>query len=517
MMLAKRLSAAIAIFTLAAASLTACADTGPEFPNSLGSNDVSSDLRGFYEQKVDWQKCEQQPDTGEVIYCSVIEVPKNWDDVAAGKFSLAAAFLPAKKTAIGSVVFNPGGPGSAATDWLLSAPSGLGTAKLRENYNLVAIDPRGVGASDPAIECLADNELTELIYSGQTFPIASAEDREETQAGMRKFFDGCRVNLGDDLGMFNTEFTARDLDIVRSVLGETKLNYLGFSYGTLLGATYADLYPSNVGRMVLDGAINPLLTQEVQTLAQIKGFELALSNYIAACLENADCPFKGSLRDAQIQLEKLFAEIEQNPLRTDSKRRLEIWAAVTGVIMPLYGETWWPTLTEALNQAFSGDGTGLLELADIYNDYDPNEAYYFSNLIEANIVINCLDARASAAPSDMDQQNKRILKASPVFGRYSLDGGLACAGLDIPVRAHEGDYRATGSPSILVIGTTGDPATPYQQAVDLAGSVLANGRLITYQGVGHTAYGSGSSCVDNAVDDYFIKNTVPTEDLTCQK
>jgi pimeloyl-ACP methyl ester carboxylesterase len=331
---------------------------------------------------------------------------------------------------------------------------------------------------------------------------------------MKKYVAACVKNTGAGLQFIDTISAAKDMDIIRAVFGEAKINYLGYSYGTYLGTAYAQLFPKRVGHMVLDGAIDPTVNEDTQDLYQLKGFDQALKDFLTDCLDNQDCPFTGSLAAAEVKIKNLMLSIEKKPLSTDSGRELSVWAALTGIVMPLYSQDWWPSLAQGFAEALKGDGTTLLSLADTYNDRN-SDGTYASNTIESNIAISCLDSRSPSDDASMAAANKELLAASSMLGRYWQFGALTCEQWPYPVAAKLETFRAAGSQKILVVGTTGDPATPYWQAVALANDVLENAQLITFNGEGHTAYGLESSCVNKAVDDYFIKNVVPTEDPDC--
>ncbi len=479
-------------------------------PQPSADSAIAAELQPFYTQAVAWTKC-AEPE----ILCADIEVPADWSDPSGERLKLAIAFRKAdNETALGSVIFNPGGPGSSGVDWIKDSATQIGTTNLRANFNLVGFDPRGVGASEPKITCLDAKNTDEFLYSGSEFGIGSEKDIAATRAGIKEFTDACLANTGPNLQFVDTASAAKDLDVIRAVFGDQKINYLGFSYGTFLGTMYAELFPQRVGAMVLDGAIDPTVTEAEQNISQLVGFDRALKNYLTSCLESQDCPFSGSLQNAEKQIQQLLLEIEKEPLSTDSERDLSIWSAITGIIMPLYGKNWWPTLTEAFADAKRGDGTILLALADTYNDR-LEDGSYGSNMLEANIAISCLDGRQSADAKSIAAQNKLVLQTSSTFGRYWQFGALTCEQWPFPVAERPSEFAAKGSAPILVIGTTGDPATPYEQAVSLANEVLENAQLVTFNGEGHTAYGLESKCINQTVDDYFIKNVVPSEDPEC--
>lgn len=514
-MLRKRLQIIAAVSALALA-LSGCSTpltpSGPVAggPQPITDTTIAAEFSQFYTQQVIWSEC-AEPE----ILCSNIEVPVDWSNPEGDRLKLALAYRKAdNKTALGSVIFNPGGPGSSAVDWIKNSATQIGTSNLRANFNLVGFDPRGVGASEPQIKCLDAKNTDEFLYSDSEFGVATAKDIAATRASIKEFTEACLTNTGPNLKYVDTVSAAKDLDVIRAVFGDEKINYLGFSYGTFLGTMYAQLFPARVGSMVLDGAIDPTVSEAEQNVSQLIGFDRALKNFLTNCLENQDCPFSGSLANAEAQVKRLLLEIEKKPLATDSDRELTIWAAVTGIIMPLYGQDWWPTLTEGFAEAQRGDGTILLTLADTYNDR-LEDGTYGSNTLEANIAISCLDGRLPADDKSISEQNEIVLQISSTFGRYWQFGALTCEQWPFPVAERPAEFTAKNSAPILVIGTTGDPATPYEQAVALATRVLSNAQLVTFNGEGHTAYGLDSACINRTVDNYFIKKLVPAEDPDC--
>jgi pimeloyl-ACP methyl ester carboxylesterase len=480
-----------------------------DLPKPLVPVDLASELKPFYEQKVDWRPCAKR------TFCADIIVPMDWANPAGETISIATAYRRAENAKpIGSLLFNPGGPGSSGYDWMADSIDYIGTPELRANYNIVGFDPRGVQNSAPAIKCLSSSEMDQFLYGDSEELIGSPADIAETRATMKDFIAKCKINTGPLLQYVDTVSAAKDLDIIRALMGDKKLNYLGFSYGTYLGATYAALYPTKVGRMVLDGAIDPTAPDSEGRLKQLVGFESALKAFLADCLKSRDCPFSGPVEKALRAVQGFLYTLETDPLPTDGDRKLTIWAAISGLIQPLYSEDLWPELSNAFTEAGNGEGTAFLALADAYNER-ADDGTYQSNATEANIAISCLDSRSPSDKKSMAAENKRIMAASPILGRYWLDGALGCEQWPYPVAKHPKSYAANGSGPILVIGTTGDPATPYSQAVSLARDVLENGHLLTYRGEGHTAYGRSNQCVENAVDNYLIKGKILAEDQIC--
>lgn len=463
----------------------------------------------LYSQKINWTLC-----SNEKFQCATIKVPVDWNEPEGETIDLA---LSRKFTndALGSIVLNPGGPGGSGIDFLINNFDSIGTQTLRESYTLVSFDPRGVARSSK-VSCLNNKETDHLLYDSNGEVPGSEGDIASMRVELKKFAEACKKNTGKVLAHVDTVSAAKDMDLIRSALGDDKLNYLGFSYGTFLGTTYATLFPEKVGRFVLDGAIDPRVSDQQQTLNQLKGFDLALTNYLKDCLRNdSSCPFSGSLKSAKQDVQEFLKSMEKKTLPTKDGRKLTIVSTATGLIMALYSDTYWPYLTQAFTEALNdGNGSTFILLADFYNDRD-ERGNYTSNSLEANIAVNCLDSRSSSKPEAMAKQNERLLEQSPILGRYWQNGALTCEQWPYPVAERPKSYSAKGAPTIIVIGTTGDPATPYQQSVALAREVLDKGLLVTFKGEGHTAYGRSNECVSLVVDNFFISGTLPSKEPVC--
>ena len=463
----------------------------------------------IYSQKINWSLCEDK-----TFQCGTVDVPLDWGKPTGEKIKIA---LTRKFTnnALGSIVLNPGGPGGSGVDFLTNNYSNIGTQTLRDQYTLVSFDPRGVSRS-ARVKCYDAKGTDHFLYDSNGATPGSAKDIELTRAELKKFDEACKQNTGPVLGHVDTVSAAKDMDVIRAALGDEKLNYLGFSYGTFLGTTYATLFPDKVGRFVLDGAIDPRVSDEQANLEQLKGFNLALNNYLKDCLKsNTDCPFKGTLSQAKAKVSAFLRSMETHTLPTKDGRKLTIASATTGLIMALYSDSYWPYLSQAFTEAFTEkNGTTFILLADFYNDRD-EAGNYSGNTLEANIAVNCLDSRSSTDPADMAKQNAKMLKVAPILGRYWQNGALMCEQWPYPVAKRPSDYSAKGAPTIMVIGTTGDPATPYKEAVALAHEVLAKGFLVTFKGEGHTAYGRSNECVSKAVDEFFVFGTLPRKEPVC--
>ncbi len=492
----------VAALTLVSASGCSVASQ----PRELDPN-VDAAFAKFYTQPIDWNRCDK-------FDCADVMVPMNWNDPEGEVITISV--IRSKATGanpIGDLLLNPGGPGSSGVNFVRDNLEYIGTEALRENYNLIGFDPRGTGDSSP-VTCLDDAGLDEFLYSQSPYPNDEAKDLEYWAGLTAKFGEACIKNTGEVIKYLDTQSAAKDMDVIRSYLGQDKLDYVGFSYGTLLGATYASIFPERVDRFVLDGAIDPRVSDEQQSLNQLGGFELAIGNYASWCLEQPNCPFSGNKANVLKQIRAWFENLETNPLPTQDGRELTISAGITGVILAMYSDDYWPILTDAFNEVKTGDATTLMRMADFYNDRG-EDGRYSTNTLEANIVISCLDGQQSTKPSDIAAQNARAKKIGTVFGDYWQNGYMSCTWVDFGPVEPLASFAAEGAPSILVVGTTGDPATPYEQAVALAHDVLANGFLLTYEGEGHTAYGRSNACVDQTVDDFLLEGKLPESEPTC--
>jgi pimeloyl-ACP methyl ester carboxylesterase len=467
----------------------------------------------YYDQKPAWRDCGVPG-----FQCATMKAPLDYAEPSAGDVRLAVARKkatgPGKR--LGSLLVNPGGPGGSAIGYLQQYAGLAYPAEIRARYDMVAMDPRGVARSEP-VECLDDKAMDAYTQTDVT-----PDDRKETDAlvgAYQKFAEGCGAHEPRLLRHVSTVEAARDMDILRAVLGDRRLNYVGASYGTFLGATYAGLYPDRVGRLVLDGAMDPTLSARRTNLDQTAGFEAAFQSFAKDCVGHSDCPLGGKGTTPQQAGERLaafFHKLDAHPVPAGdaSGRRLGEALGTTGVIAAMYDRSAWPRLRTALSAAMDKNaGTGLLALSDSYYEREPDGRY--SNLMYANAAVNCLDLPAAfSSPAEVKKALPAFRKASPVFGE-----GLAWAALNCgywPVRPTGEPHRieAKGAAPILVVGTTRDPATPYRWAQALAHQ-LSSGRLLTYNGDGHTAYGRGSRCIDSAIDAYLLHGTPPATGKRC--
>ncbi len=337
---------------------------------------------------------------------------------------------------------------------------------------------------------------------------------DEVASSAKNFGDACAENTGEALEFVDTVSAARDLDLLRAVLGDKKLNYLGYSYGTFLGATYAELYPEKTGRLVLDGAIDPSSSNYEVNETQAKGFESALSAYLDDCIGANDCPFAGSTDRAMTTIGNLLASVDETPIRNEDGRLLGSSTLLTAIIYPLYSpDPGWSLLSEMLADVMNGNAAYAFSFADAYNGRT-EDGSYADNSTEAFSAYNCRDYTYDDDPVRMAAEAAQLADVAPVIGPFFGYGDLGCSNWPYPDGAERDEIHAEGAAPILVVGTTNDPATPYIWAEALADQ-LESGVLVSYEGEGHTAYNKGSACVNDVVDDYLINGTVPDADPMC--
>jgi pimeloyl-ACP methyl ester carboxylesterase len=465
----------------------------------------SPGLQPFYDQQVAWTSC------GDQLECAQIDVPLDYLHPSAGTVHLALYKHLASGDRKGTLLFNPGGPGVSGLKYI-SAADVVFTQPVVDAFDIVGFDPRGVGSST-AIHCLSAPQLDRLIASDPSPDTRAEEVRALALA--KNLAHGCERNSGPLMPHVGTPDAARDMDVIRAVLDEPRLDYFGASYGTFLGATYADLFPQRVGQMVLDGAVAPEVSGVQMGLGQAKGFEGALDSFLADCVQRNDCPVGPDAATARQQVANLLDRTDSTPLPTASGRTLTQGLAFLGIIYPLYDkQNGWPMLRAGLDQAINNnDGTALLASADAYAGRQPNGTYA-DNSNEAFLAINCLDRPVHASLAQLRHQAALFARQAPIFGSALAWGNVACTVWPDSAARPPHKLHAKGSGPIVVIGTTRDPATPYQWAVDLAHQ-LDNGVLITRDGDGHTGYNAGNSCVNQAVEQYLINDVVPKNGLSC--
>ena len=469
------------------------------------ATDVPGDVEALRRQQVDWRDC----DDG--FSCATVDVPLDYDDPAAGTIGLAVVRLPARTPAerIGSLLLNPGGPGQSGVEYARAARRVV-SARLLDRFDIVGFDPRGVGASAP-VRCQSDEQLDAFLASDGSPDDPGEEERVVELA--RALAERCGRAGARVLPHLGTVDAARDLDVLRAVVGDERLNYFGRSYGTALGAAYAEEFPDRVGRLVLDGAIDPDASGADIDREQARGFELALRSYVEDCLTRDSCPLPRPRPAALQAVDDLLARVDREPLRGDGEREVTQGLVVVGIAAALYSRSSWPVLSQAFSQARDGDGRTFLLLADSYADRGP-DGRYRSNSNDAYFAVSCLDradrpdvgsARAAAA---------ELSRVSPRFGAYIGWGALPCGFWPAPPTRRPQEVRATGAAPILVVGTERDPATPLIWSRALADQ-LESGVLLTRDGDGHLAYGRGNRCIDEAVDTCLLEGRPPADGTRC--
>ncbi|MGB9995164.1 alpha/beta hydrolase [Streptomyces pseudogriseolus] len=495
-----------AALTAAAALLTAgCGGGGggPSKDDSAGKDDK----RGG-DSALDWGRCEATADgpaPGDEWQCATLKVPLDWSKPDGETIGLALIRAEATDDdRIGSLLFNFGGPGGSGVSTLPAHDETA--ADLRERYDLVSWDPRGTGGSG-GVRCRDDKAIEAAESSVDGTPDTPAEEQVYL-ADAADFGKGCQKAAGKLMAHVSTTDTARDMDRIRQALGDEKMHYLGFSYGTELGGVYAHLFPDKVGRMTLDAVVDPTADAIGHAKNQTRGFQTALDNYLRSTGQD---PEEGSREIAD-----LLDRIDAEPLPTSSSgRELTQSLAIIGIVLPLYSEASWPALTSALDAAQDGDGTELLALADGYNERDASGSY--GTTTHAQRVISCLDDKQRPTVEETKKLLPEFEELSPVFGPFlGWDTAGWCHDWPVPGQFETPEVSAPGAAPILVVGNTGDPATPYEGARRMADELGKGvGVMLTWKGEGHGAYGSGSDCVDSTVNAYLLDGTVPQDGKVC--
>ncbi|HET9254342.1 MAG TPA: alpha/beta hydrolase [Pseudonocardiaceae bacterium] len=453
----------------------------------------SPSLRGFYTQRLSWGSCapyaltpaEKTSFRDASLDCASLTVPLDYAHPEGHTAQIGIvrkkATDPARR--IGSLITNPGGPGGSGMEVLPMLAGLIGDGELAQRFDLIGFDPRGVGASTPAIRCRSaaerDAERAEPPWLDPSAPAAVAHDKDQARA----FAAGCASRTGPEvLAHVGTREVARDLDVLRAALGDDQLTYLGYSYGTSIGTAYAETFPTHVRALVLDGAVNPAQTAKSRTAHQAKGFERAFDAFAADCATHPDCPLGTDPKAADKRLNKLIVPLATHPAPTrDGHRTLSYRDAQTAAIAALYSPRNWALFRAGLTQLAAGDGTILLRIADFYEGRATDGSY--SQQKDAHRAIAC------------------------------VDGLEQCQYWPVPATIKPHHPRADGLPTVLIISTTGDPATPYKAGVQLAHDL--HGRLLTAEGTQHTIALQGTTCVDDAVTRYLADLELPAHGTRC--
>jgi pimeloyl-ACP methyl ester carboxylesterase len=444
------------------------------------------------------------------VECTRLKVPLD-DTVSGGPtISLAIARVRARdpEHRIGSLLVNPGGPGASGIQYLRDSFTTL-PGTIRDRFDIVSFDPRGTGASAP-VECTPN---LDSLYNLEFTPRDDAA-RQALAAGVRAFIAKCQAKAGAELSYVSTERAARDMDRIRTALGDPRLTYLGYSYGTYLGSLYADRYPTHVRAMVLDGAVDSALDAAAQQIQQAQGFEHSLDLFLQSCATDTTCSFHRGGNTAAAY-DALRARVGANPipaLTAGTGRALNGTEFDIGVTFLLYsGRQAWPDLGQFLDDADSGDGSELLAQADTSNMRNPDGTY--DTLQDAFLAISCLDGPDVGGLAGLRAIEEQAAQVAPRLGRSVINNSLACALWPVPVQTAPLPH-AVGAPPAVVVGNTDDPATPLAWATGLSHE-LQSAVLLTVRSAQHTAYASGNSCVDTAINRYLIDLRPPAAGTRC--
>ncbi len=485
-----------------ALTITACGNSSSSTDTTTPSLDNAT---AFVVNPIEWNTCEGSTSTE--VECGNIEVPFDYSDPDKGSFVLYVkkhnAANPADR--IGSMMVNPGGPGFGGSS-LADDAEYYFSQDLIDRFDIIAWDPRGTGESTPAVDCVDTFDE----YFGLDSPPETPEEKQALIDASQAFNDKCAENSGTILPYISTRASAQDINSLRLALGEEKVSFFGFSYGSELGTTWATMFPETVRAIVVDGAVDPNASSIQEGMNQAKGFEGQLATFLKQCSERTTCEFHNN-GDAEAAFDKLVLDIDAKPLEV-SKDRTPVTQGVlfTAVAQAMYSDYYWPQLSEALSAAQNGDGEGILQLYDDYYQRKADGTY--GNELEAFLAISCLDDPGATSTKEVDSHIEDFIAAAPRLGG-NFAYGYSCALWPVK-QATKVSITGKGAGPIVVVGTTGDPATPLESPRKMAQG-LEQGILIVVDANQHTGYGA-NNCVVKAVDDYLIKLTVPAKDLTCK-
>ena len=481
-------------------SSVSSADTPLAVPDS--TDRPGQELPIFEPEPFTWDAFDDQVDF------ATIEVPVDYSQPDGDRFELFVtrfrALDPDKR--IGSLLVNPGGPGTGGSDFAIFAAQ-IYDQKILEHFDIIGWDPRGTGESDPPIDCIDDYDP--YFTAIDTTPKTDAE-RDVLIETAESFARECVAKNREIIQFVGTNNSARDMDVIRRALGEDTISYFGFSYGSELGAAWATLFPDTVRAAVLDGASDPNAESIESSLQQMKGFENSVTTFLTKCSADDTCLFHND-GDAEAAFEKLMEDLDENPIEGANDRpKVNRDVALTAVVQAMYNQTFWPALENALAAAQTGDGSGLLELHDTY--YQRSFDGTYANDLEAFQVISCADTPDRPTVDEVDAEAVRYREVAPTLIPEDSLGGYFCTFFP-----ESTDPRVTitgaGAGPIVVIGTTGDPATPFDSTVRMS-DTLEDGRLIIVEADQHTGY-DVNRCVIEAVNDYLIDLEPPEDGLEC--
>lgn len=485
-----------------ALTVSACGNSSTSSDTSVNPLNTSTD---FIVNPIEWKPCDGN--TNSEVECGNIEVPFDYSDPERGSFVLFVKKHNASNPAdrIGSMMVNPGGPGFGGSS-LADDAQYYFSQDLIDRFDIIAWDPRGTGESTPAVDCVDTFDE----YFGLDSPPETPDEKQALIDASQAFNDKCAENSGTILPYISTQASAQDINSLRLALGEEKITFFGFSYGSELGTTWATMFPETVRAIVVDGAVDPNATSIQEGMNQAKGFEGQLSAFLKQCSERTACEFHNGGK-AEAAFDKLVLDIDASPLEV-SKNRTPVTQGVlfTAVAQAMYSDYYWPQLSEALSAAQKGNGAGILQLYDDYYQRKGDGTY--GNELEAFLAISCLDDPGASSVEEVDSHIEDFIAAAPRLGG-NFAYGYSCSLWPVK-QAAKVTITGKGAGPIVVVGTTGDAATPLDSTRKMAKS-LEQGVLIVVDANQHTGYGA-NSCVVKAVDEYLISLKVPSNDLTCK-
>jgi len=512
--MARTLRTMAALGTIAAMTLTACSGGNEVAPNFKSQGEsFPEELATFYEQEIAWEQCEDNSD----YECGTVEVPMDYDNPEDS--SIDIHLTRAQDTASEQpVLFNPGGPGASGIDFVQDSLGYMLSDRLAENISAIGFDPRGVGASEP-VRCLSGKEFDEAreTVTDPSTPEGWEASIEET----KELGEQCVERSGEIIGFVDTVSAAKDMDIIRAALDEPQLDYFGVSYGTKLGATYAELFPKNVGKFVLDSVLAPSAETFEVTKAQSAGFEKSLHDWAQWCAESPECNVgdDGDPESVMTAVTDFIAQVEEEPLTYPNGRSQPVNDLFFGIVTPLYSRESWELLAMAFEQGIENDYEAsdyqplFLVFADAYHGRDNSGEY--TNTTDAFNAINCLDyASADKTYEQAAEEAEELAENAPIFGPY-MSYSSGCNGWPVEPAEPIGEIVAEGSNPIVIANLTSDPATPIHFSHELADQ-LDNSVHITVEGEGHGAYSRDNECIVDAIDHYILEDDVPEDGLVCQ-
>ncbi|MFE0175327.1 alpha/beta hydrolase [Streptomyces sp. NPDC059002] len=474
------------------------------------------DLSRFYTQKIKWSACKGATEsaaeaTGRAkdVRCGQVTVPLDYAKPSAGTVDVAMIRMRSSGKPRGSLLLNFGGPGGPGVSSLAQSQKEFGF--LSKGYDVVSFDPRGVGESEP-VSCGDAADDAEAADEG-------SGDAAAVLAELRKVAAKCAAESGPVLPHVGTVNVSRDMDVMRQALGDKKLNYLGFSYGTRLGAVYAAQFPKKVGRMVLDGV--DTLTEPVaeQSLATAEGRQTALDNFLAWCTGNAGCVFGTDSRAARQGMVRLIKDMDEMPLQSADGGEFTGQDVVAVLSQALYSRQAWPALSQALGALLAdGDPRALIRMSGGLGHSGRAEDMPADNMAAALMAVNCADdpdrPDAARIEKEVGRLQEEFEEASPVFGRSMLMPVLLCFGRPAGTTYIRDDVRDVKTPKLLLVGTRGDPATPYRWTEETARRLGSQAVVLDNKGDGHTGY-LGSKCVQDKVDGFLLYGETPKSGSSC--